>query len=258
LNPLERVLDIESRLNQGAISVDQACAELFAGPKPWSTGWWKGQRSERIGSECSTCGSADPPLVLQHTWQPVSWQEALRQVGPPNWEWWKERYPLPRLAGPERPLIERPVCPTCGSIRFRQRKRTNDWVCQAGQCGAPHERHADYTFAEPKTELRPDTRAIRLQNRAMAGEYQELSRARWQAWLQSPEGAENRLKALRLYMEDSKRYLSLRDTKTLCRSCAAREDYHHIRRSELDAVELRLERDVLEFRSELDQLEGTL
>lgn len=226
MNPLARLLDVESRLNEGTISVDQACAELFTGPKPWHTAWWKAQRSERIGSECATCGSADLPLVLQHTWQPVSWREALRQVGPPNWDWWKERHPLPR---PEPPLIDRPVCPQCGSIRVRPRKRTNDWVCHAGQCGAPHERHADYAFPEPKIELRPDKKTIRR-------EREELSRTRWQAWRQSTEGAEHSLKALRLCIEDSKRYLSFRDTKTLCRSCAGREDYHFILRSERDAV----------------------
>ena len=236
MNPLPRLLDVESRLNEGTISVDQACEELFTGPKPWHTAWWKAQRSERIGSECATCKSADPPLVLQHTWQPVSWREALRQVGPPNWDWWKERHPLPQVDGPEQPLIDRPVCPQCGSIRVRPRKRTTDWVCHAGQCGAPHERHADYTFPEPKIELRPDTKAVRRQKRAITLTYQELSRARWQAWRQSPEGVENRLEALRLCIEDSKRYLSFRDTKTLCRSCAGREDYHHIVRSERDAV----------------------
>ena len=232
MNPLERLLNIESRLNAASISVDQACAELFTGPKPWHTAWWKAQRSERIGSECVTCGSGNPPLVLQHTWQPVSWRDALRQVGPPNWDSWKERHPLPHVDGPERPLIDRPVCPQCGSIRVRPRRRTNDWVCHAGQCGRPHERHADYTFPEPKIELRPDLEAIRQQKHAISLEYQELSRARWQAWLQSPESAENCLKALRLCIEDSKRYLSFLDTKTLCRTCAGREDYHHIRRSE--------------------------
>jgi hypothetical protein len=78
--------------------------------------------------------------------------------------------------------------------------------------------------------------AIRRQKRAITLEYGRLSGARWDAWLQSPEGAENRLKALRLCIEDSKRYLSFSDTKTLCRSCAAREDHRHIRRSERDAV----------------------
>ena len=227
MNPLDRLLDIESRLNAGTISVDQACAELFTtGPKPWHTPWWKAQRRERIASACATCGSANP-LVLQHTWQPVSWREALRQVGPPNWDWWKERHPLPNLNNPTRPLANRPVCPQCGSIRVRPRKRTNDWVCQAGQGGAQHERHADFTFPEPRIELRPDTMAIRRQKRAITLEYGRLSGARWDAWLQSPEGAENRLKALRLCIEDSKRYLSFSDTKTLCRSCRPRGPPSH-------------------------------
>ena len=99
MNTLERLLDIELRLNEGTISVDQALAELFAGPKPWHTAWWKARRSERLGSECATCGSAEPPLVLQHTWQPMRWTESVRNVGPPNWEWWKQRH---RTDGVER------------------------------------------------------------------------------------------------------------------------------------------------------------
>jgi hypothetical protein len=71
----------------------------------------------------------------------------------------------------------------------------------------------------------------------VTSEYEELSKARWHAWLQSPDAAENRLKALRLCIEESKRYLSLSDTKTLCRPCAAREDHRHLLRSEHDAAE---------------------
>ena len=35
MNPLERLLDIDVRLNEGTISVDEACAKLFTGPKSW-------------------------------------------------------------------------------------------------------------------------------------------------------------------------------------------------------------------------------
>jgi hypothetical protein len=234
VNPLERLHSIESRLRDGAISVDEACTELFTGPKPWQTAWWKTQRAMRIGSECSTCGTAEPPLVLQHTWQPISWKDALRQVGPPNWDWWKEHHPLPQLDRPKQQLIERPVCPRCRSIRVRPRKRTNDWTCQAGQCGAPHERHDDWAFSEPSFELHPDKKAMSRQKYSISAEYQALSSARWQEWLRSPEETVNRLNALRLCITESKRYLSLEDTKTLCKRCAAREDYQHIARSQRD------------------------
>lgn len=236
MNPLERLLSVESRLDEGTISVDQACAELFTGPKPWHTSWWKAQRAERLASACATCGSAEPPLVLQHTWQPVSWRDALDQVGPPNWEWWKERFPLPAWARPEESLIERPVCPVCGSIRVRTRVRTKDWVCQAGQNGTPEQRHDGWAFPEPKIELRPDKKAYKNRKDVALQQRRAMYDARWQAWRQSPECAENRLKALRRCIEESKRYLSLRDTKTLCKSCAGREDYLHIRQTERETL----------------------
>lgn len=237
MNPLERLHDIEARLNAGTISIDQACKEVFTGPKHWHTSWWKAQRSARMASTCATCGASEPPLVLQHTWQPIKWREALQQAGPPDWYWWKERHPLPDLNQPFEPLVNTPVCPHCGSHRVRTRVRTKDWVCQVGQSGEPNERHTDFAFSEPNYELRPDKKAISRHKESVRYKYDELSRARWEAWLASPEGIENRRLALLLYINDSKRYLSLNDTKTLCKSCAAREDYQHIRRSELDTAQ---------------------
>lgn len=251
MNPLERLLDVELRLNAGTISVDQACAALFTGPKPWHTTWWKDQRRVRLGTACATCGTMEPPLVLQHTWQPISWKQALREVGPPNWDWWKERHPLPKFERPPRPMANRPVCPQCGSISVYARKRTKDWVCRTGQGGAAHERHANYTFPEPKIELRPDNVALRRQNAATRLEYEKLSAANWQAWLQSPEAEENRLKALRLCIAESKRYLSFADTKTLCRRCAGREDHRHIR----DSMRETQEKKQAELWAELDSIE---
>jgi len=235
VNPLERLLSIETRLESGALSVDEACSELFTGPKPWHTAWWKAERARLIRRECSTCGSETPPLVLQHTWQPISWKEALRKGGPPNWDWWKEQHPLPAMDWSKEILIERPVCPVCGSIRVRPRVRTKDWTCQAGQCGAPHERHENWAFPEPHYESRPDLKAIASHKRGLRDEYQRLAQERWQQWLQSPESNLNRLNAIRLCVSESKRYLSFQDTKTLCKSCAGREDYHYILESEGDA-----------------------
>lgn len=237
MNPLERLHDIETRLDSGTLGIDEACAALFIGPKPWHTPWWKEQRSTHIGPACATCGSSNPPLVLQHTWQPVRWAVALRVVGPPNWDWWKEQHPLPDLNQPDlNQLVDLrvtlPVCPQCGSHQVRRRVRTKDWVCHVGQCGAPHQRHADFAFPEPKFELRQDPKALREHKRTIRQKYLALSQARWEAWLKSPEAEENRLRALRLCIEESKRYLSFADTKTLCRPCAGREDVEHIRRGE--------------------------
>lgn len=251
MNPLERLLHIEARLDSGAISVDEACAELFTGQKPWHTAWWKANRGRLLGTECATCGSVETPLVLQHTWQPIGWRDALRAVGPPNWEWWKQQHPLPHLAKPEQPLVERPVCPECGSIRVRPRKRTADWTCQAGQCGAPHERHEKWAFPVPNYELRPDTKAISHLNRAVRGRYATMIESRWQEWLQSESSMENRRNALRLYIAESKRYLSFSDTKTLCKRCAGREDFRHIDKSEEKARQARQKQEFAEF----DELE---
>jgi hypothetical protein len=113
------------------------------------------------------------------------------------------------------------------------------------------EPHTDHTFKEPSTALRKDTRGIWKRNRVTTGKYQALSNARWQAWLSSPECRENQLNAIRLRIEDTKRYLSFSDTKTLCRPCAAREDHRHILRNQRREAQRRL---AIAF-AELDQLE---
>lgn len=235
MNPLERIWDIEARLNAAAVDVQQALAELFAGPKPWTTPWWKEQRLSRLGSSCATCGTPKPPMVLQHTWQPITWKEAVASVGPPNWEWWKQVHPLPKLVAAEPPPIERPVCPVCGSTRVRFRTTRNNWDCEAGLRGTPKQIHEGATFPQPKIALCPDKDLKRSVKEVVSAKYQKNSDARWQAWLQSPECKENHRLAILLSIADSKRYLSFEDTKTICKSCAAKEDYRHIRRHERDA-----------------------
>lgn len=220
MNPLEKLDYIESLLESGAMSVAHACDELFSGPKPWSTDWWKAERARLIGTECSTCRSTEPPLVLQHTWQPVNWSDALRRVGPPNWEWWKETRPLPALDWHKEILVQRPVCPVCRSIRVRPRVRTKDWTCHAGQCGAKHERHDGWAFAEPRYEMCPDRKAIAAHKRKLRAEWEILVQQSWQEWLGSRESELNRHRALALCIAESRRYLSFADTKTLCKSCA--------------------------------------
>ena len=247
MNPLEQIGDIESRLNEGAIDVQHALADIFAGPKPWHTPWWKEQRLARLGLKCATCGTSDPPLVLQHTWHPMTWKDALRTVGPPNWEWWKQTHPLPKLVAAEPPPIERPTCPVCGSTTVRFRKTRNEWDCEAGLRGTLKQRHEGATFPQPKIALCPDKDVKRSVKEVVSVKYQLNSNTRWQAWLQSPECKENHRLAILLLIIEKKRYLSFVDTKTLCKSCAATEDCHRIRRHERDAYNGALQQMVDQF-----------
>lgn len=111
-----------------------------------------------------------------------------------------------------------------------QRKKRGGWACDAGQSGAPHEQHEDYYFPEPKIESRPDSRKNAQMKRDTWAAHQILVNNRWHAWRESTEFAEHQLRALRLSIDESKRYLSFQDTKTLCRPCAAREDWQHLPR----------------------------
>lgn len=175
----------------------------------------------------------------------------LRDAGSLDWYGWKERHPLPYVDRPEVPLAQRQVCPVCGTVNIYFRKKANDWACKLGMSGKPEERHTEHIFAEPAVGLRKDTLGIRKRNRVATGKYEALSGDRWQAWRSSPECKENQLNALRLRIEDTRRYLSFVDTKTLCRPCAAREDHRHILRNQRREAQRQLK---IAF-AELDLLE---
>lgn len=66
-------MEIKRKLLSGEISTKDAIAILTKSKtKAWQTKEWKEKRAQKIGKVCETCGSDNPPLVLQHKWHPPS------------------------------------------------------------------------------------------------------------------------------------------------------------------------------------------
>lgn len=224
---MERILDVEARLLSNKIDSQAALVEL-CGPKqkPWATPWWKKQRAKLLASECSRCGSATPPLVLQHVWHPPSFSECLKQAGGIDWEQWKLSHPIVERGYIEYPMIEKSVCPSCGSSAIRWYKTRDEWQCNGNKHKGGHRSRA---FDTPARAMKRGSKGTQEDTEERA-RYMVQAAPRREAWFSSPEYRERHQRAVLIAIENSKRYLSLVDTTTWCRRCAFREDAKFLQR----------------------------
>ena len=174
-------------------------------------------RAERIGTSCVQCGSSDPPMVLQHLWQPPSFAHrryALTQIHSQRWQEGRERS---RVA-PE--LAERDACPRCGAIGVTYRKRTNDWRCNRQRQG----RTCGHTFDHPAKVAAPTAESRR---RAASANQQLWEADRAEFWEAERDVIYHQV--VLQGIDDHLRYLSLVDTVTFCKRCAFNWDENKVR-----------------------------
>jgi hypothetical protein len=176
--------------------------------KPWVTKEWKEQRKLLLAAACESCGTT-PPLVLQHTWHPTPLYRlfyAARRKHRDEWEAWVASHPLEVDLSALTPDQE--GCPRCGSTTIRYRKRVDNWICISRAGGAP----CGNVFEAPLQVISPMT--IRSLGRTAAQDLQDAF----------DETFGIGRKAVTRALEHQIRYLSLKDTKTLCKRCAFVED----------------------------------
>jgi uncharacterized paraquat-inducible protein A len=177
--------------------------------KPWTTKEWKEARKGLLGAACESCGTTTPPLVLQHTWHPTPLYKlfyAARRKYRAAWDVWRESHPL-QVDLSALPADE-DGCPRCGSTTIRHRKRSGTWVCAARLAGVT----CGHVFEAPLRVISPAT--VRALERTAAQEVQDTF---------DEEFGIGR-KVITKALEGQLRYLSLKDTKTLCKRCAFVED----------------------------------
>jgi hypothetical protein len=177
--------------------------------RPWYTKEWKEARRELLASQCAACGTTTPPLVLQHTWHPTPLHKlfyAARRKYRNEWVAWQ---------GSHRVEVDRSSlsadsdgCPTCGSTAIRYRKRAGSWVCASKHGGLT----CGNVFENPIRVISP--RIIKALERTARQNVQDAFDEEFGI------GKKVMIKAL----EHNIRYLSLKDTKTLCKRCAFVED----------------------------------
>lgn len=179
--------------------------------KPWQTKGWDALRNALLKDHCEQCGCGDPPLVLQHMWQPASFNELCAHVRAPLWELYKQEV---AVAIEELEPEERDGCPKCGStaIRFRKRASADIAWCCAGKKG---QRVCGHEFGVPR-RVRAYTPE---QQRIISTRKQEAYAKRFEDF-QVKFGDQIGREAVLISIELHQRYMSGERTKTFCKKCA--------------------------------------
>jgi len=181
--------------------------------KPWQTQEWKEKRKILLASQCENCGTTTPPLVLQHTWHPTPLYKLFynaRKKHQNEWLIWQQSHTIeidksslvPNAGG----------CPQCGSTTIRYRKRANNWICASKPGAKPGGITCGNVFDSP----------IRVVSHQTVGKLERVAKQKIQDDFDEEFGIGKKVTITAI--EHQIRYLSLKDTKTLCKRCAFVED----------------------------------
>lgn len=185
---------------------------------PWHWKEWKIARAHLIGAQCETCGAGkEAILYLQHTVKNPRVQpyldaaEAKRAEMEPEEDWRPDLkvkvYEIRDGVVPEM----RDCCPICESLSIQYRKGAATWICNSKSGG----QYCGHVFVEPAKKAALTT----AQKKA-------IRQDKYQAYRDVVLNREHDVKrqAMLDWIKDWRRYLTLKDTKTLCKSCAYIED----------------------------------
>jgi hypothetical protein len=177
--------------------------------KLWYTKEWKEKRKLLLASQCQNCGTTTPPLVLQHTWHPTPLHHLFynaRKKYHDEWLLWKQTHPIEIDTSSLIPDAD--GCPKCGSTTIRYRKKAKTWICVSKPGGIT----CGNIFENP----------IRVVSHQTIGKLDKVASQKIQDDFDEEFGIGKKVAILSI--EQQLRYLSLKDTKTLCKRCAFVED----------------------------------
>ena len=213
---------VEIALRKRTMTGKEASGIVYAtrrkmGP-PWHWKTWKLARKQVLGSECATCGAGEEAILyVQHTFRnprvrPYIERAKMNLAGKePDYgfrpELRKEMYAIRDAVVPEM----RDCCPVCNSLSIQYRKRAATWICNSKSTG----KYCAHVFATPSKKPAlslKQKKAIRVEKHQA---YRKKILNREHDYLRE---------AMLAWIQDLRRYLSLRDTKTLCKRCAFLED----------------------------------
>jgi len=213
---------VEKDLLARKITGDEASSIIFnvrkkLGP-PWHWKAWKIARVKLIGSNCETCGAgSEAILYLQHTVKNPRVQpyldaaEAKLGEMEPEEDWRPDlRAKIYEIRDTVIPEI-RDCCPACESLSIQYRKGAASWVCNSKSGGE----YCGHVFVEPAKKAA-----------LTAAQKKAIRKDKYQAYRNVVLNREHDVKrqAMLDWIKDWRRYLTLKDTKTLCKSCAYIED----------------------------------
>ena len=213
---------VDTALRERTMTGSEASQAIYAarlrlGP-PWHWKSWKKARAEVLGTECKTCGAGtDAILYVQHTFRLPRVQKYIDKAKfehskkPAEQDYRpqlrEEMYSIRDAVEPEM----RECCPICSSLSIQYRKKAATWICNGTTSG----KYCAHIFTEPAYKA-----ALTSQQK------KQIKAQKYQAWRNKATNRKNdwRRDAMLSWISDMRRYLSLQDTKTLCKRCAFLED----------------------------------
>ena len=185
---------------------------------PWHWKEWKIARAKLIGTHCETCGAgSEAILYLQHTVKNPRLQPYLDAAEAKLAEMEPEEDWRPDLRAKMHDIRDsvipemRDCCPICESLSIQYRKGAATWICNSKSEGE----YCGHVFVEPAKKAA----LTAVQKKA-------IRKDKYQAYIDVVLNREHDVKrqALLDWIKDWRRYLTLKDTKTLCKRCAYIED----------------------------------
>jgi Zn finger protein HypA/HybF involved in hydrogenase expression len=206
---------IEKNVREGSITGQQASDQIHAartklGP-PWHWKSWKIARDTLIKQNCQTCGKGEEAiLTLQHTFILPKLGDSVRGVKHSSDYYDALQEKAKEIKDSEAPVALK-CCPKCESTAIVYRKRAANWICN----GKKNKRSCSLVFLDP-SETMGLSPAQKKDISIQKDQYRhDLFSQRKDEWLEA---------GILLWLDQMRRYLSLKDTKTLCKRCAFMED----------------------------------
>jgi hypothetical protein len=194
----------------------QQALDLITSPKevPWHTSEWKKQRDALIGSVCTQCGSVEPPMVLQHLWQPTKVSDLFEQRKAFYHRQYDSQYPLISIEDiPEEQwdgLAD--GCPRCHSTVINCRKKSVPaYICQAQK----NKRKCHFEFDEPVQ--------VRVMSQQQKDSLRQQRKESYREWCQQFDALYKDCigkEVVLISIDEHERYMSFADVTTFCKKCA--------------------------------------
>lgn len=207
---------IEEALRKREITYAEASEKIYGSKtKPWHTVAWKKKRAKLIKDCCEQCGSTKGPMVLQHLWHPPTYREHIREIYEDFFIKAQNNSSLPEATDEEvKSFIaefteQKEACPSCGMRSINERKTVTP-IYRCRKCYHEFDVPKMVSYNSKLNVVAPSIEKIRK-----TITYEKQRDFMWNTY-----GEEIRTIAVLKGIEDHKRYISMKDTKTFCKRCA--------------------------------------
>lgn len=221
---MEEYLNIRTLLINGSIDYKEAFERIKKLPKAWTTQHWREMRKVHLKDKCENCGSAEPPLVIQHTKQPTGFSIFYNKIMNEYINFERTKSEVIKKHVTEKIVNKylkensqiRDACPLCGITSIRLNKKLNVYTCQKNHTFEIPSKINYYTKTRTTDfEKAKDSAVSFLTYTYVSKKIKEM---------REEYDLEVGKQALLLSFVEGIEYRQFKNIKTCCKRCAAIED----------------------------------